>query len=68
MFCKTLGCEFTAIPSTDCPADGFDAVQVWLCGNSVAIGHFDTEDEAEAAALAERDQQLRDNGQFGAGA
>jgi hypothetical protein len=52
MFCKALNSEFTAIQRTDCPADGWEAVQVWRCGNSATLGHFDTEDAAEACAFA----------------
>lgn len=67
-FCKTLDCFFGAIQSTDCPSDGYDAVQVYKDGNQIYLGHYDTEEEAEAAAEEERESQLRDNGQFGVGA
>ncbi len=66
--CKTLDCFFGAQPLTDCPADGYRAIQVYRDGNPIELGVFDTEAEAEQCAAAEREQQLRDNGQFGVGA
>ena len=66
--CPILGCFFGAIQSTDCPSDGYEAVQVYRDGNPIILAHFDTEDEAEDCAAAEREQQLAANGQFGAGA
>jgi hypothetical protein len=68
MYCRTLGCLFTAIPASDCPADGYLAVQVDRAGNSTELGHFDTEEEAEACAAAERERLLEANSQFGVGA
>jgi hypothetical protein len=68
MYCDFLSCYFGAIQSTDCPADGYEAVQVYRDGNPINLGHFDTEEEAEDFALSERGRQLADHGQFGVGA
>jgi hypothetical protein len=66
--CKTLGCYFGTQPLTDCPADGYRAIQVYRDGNPIELGVFDTEEEAEACARASHAEQLADNGQFGVGA
>jgi hypothetical protein len=65
MLCKTLDCFFGAIRDGE---DGYCAVQVYRDGNPIVLGHFDDQDEAEAFAMAERDRQLADHGQFGVGA
>lgn len=63
--CPTLDCFFGAIRDGE---DGWCAVQVYRDGNPIVLAHCDTEEEAEEIASAERDQQLKDNGQFGVGA
>lgn len=67
--CKILDCFFGPQQFTDCPSDGWRAIQVYRDGNEIELGGpFDTKEEAEVCAGIEREKMLADNGQFGVGA
>lgn len=68
-YCRTLDCFFGAQFDPGADADeAWLAVQVYRDGNPIVHGRFRTEGDAEACARDERDEQIRDNGQFGVGA
>ena len=69
MLCKTLDCVFDTCFDPGADADqAWIAIQVYRDGNPIDLGRFATEYDALTFALAQRDEQLRDNGQFGVGA
>lgn len=67
--CRILDSFFGPQQLTDCPSDGWRAIQVYRDGNEIELGGpYDTEEEAEACALRECIEQRRAHSQFGVGA
>lgn len=66
--CKVLDGYFGAQQATDCLSDGYYAIEVYRDGNPHLHGHYDTEEEAEAAAAEIHAERLAEHSQFGVGA
>lgn len=68
-YCDILGCFIGTQRVSDCPSDGWNAIQVYRDGNVIELGGpFPTEEEAEECADRLWREQLGMNGQFGVGA
>ena len=66
-YCKILGGFFGAQPASDCPSDGYCAIEVYADGNPIDHGTFATEAEAEEHIAMVHAERLAENSQFGAG-